>query len=159
MSVLETKPVHDAAWIGAFFKRHWGADFIVSRGRKTRPEELEGVQALINGEVVGLITWRIDDNEMEILSLDSLDPQSGVGTALLEHAVATARVKGLRRVWLATSNDNLDALRFYQRRGMRLCAVHPDSVAACRKLKPEIPEIGKYGIPLWDEIELERVLR
>jgi ribosomal protein S18 acetylase RimI-like enzyme len=159
MSVLETRPVHDPAWIGAFLRQHWGADFIVSRGRKSRPEDMVGVQALMNGEVAGLVTWRIDGDEMEILSLDSLDPQSGVGTALLEHTIATARVKGMRRVWLATSNDNLDALRFYQRRGMRLCAIHRDSVAACRKLKPEIPEIGKYGIPLSDEVELERVLR
>ena len=62
---------------------------------------------------------------------------------------------GCRRVWLVTSNDNLPALRFYQRRGYELVAVHRRSLEEARRLKPEIPSTGLYGIPLRDEIELE----
>jgi ribosomal protein S18 acetylase RimI-like enzyme len=158
MTALEITRTSDVAWIGAFLSEHWGGDFLVSRGRRLGPEMLAGAQAKMDGKIVGLVTWHIAGPDMQIVSLNSLDPQSGVGTALLEHAVAFARVSGLRRVWLITTNDNLDALRFYQRRGMRLCAVHRDAMDESRKLKPQIPEIGYFGIPLHDEIELERVL-
>ena len=69
-----------------------------------------------------------------------------------------AREAGCGRVWLITTNDNLRALRFYQRRGFRLVAVHPDALERSRELKPSIPEIGLDGIPLRDELELELTL-
>jgi ribosomal protein S18 acetylase RimI-like enzyme len=67
--------------------------------------------------------------------------------------VATAA--GCRRLWLITTNDNLDALRFYQRRGFELVAVHRDFREVARRLKPSIPLEGNFGIPIRDEIELE----
>jgi hypothetical protein len=58
-----------------------------------------------------------------------------------------------------TTNDNVDALRFYQRRGFRLRAVRPGAVDDARRtLKPEIPAVGEQGIPIRDEIELERAI-
>jgi ribosomal protein S18 acetylase RimI-like enzyme len=59
---------------------------------------------------------------------------------------------------LLTTNDNLHALRFYQRRGFRLAALYPGALAEARKLKPSIPETGYHGIPIRDEIELEMSL-
>jgi hypothetical protein len=56
---------------------------------------------------------------------------------------------------LITTNDNIDAIRFYQRRGMRLVAVHRDAVDDARRAKPSIPMIGEYGIPIHDELEFE----
>jgi hypothetical protein len=58
-----------------------------------------------------------------------------------------------------TTNDNLGALRFYQRRGLRLVALHVGAVAESRRLKPSIPEVGHDGIPIRDELELELELR
>jgi len=63
-----------------------------------------------------------------------------------------------RRLWLITTNDNLRALGFYQKRGMTLVAVYRNAMEAARRLKPQIPMIGQNGIPLKDEIELEMVL-
>jgi hypothetical protein len=61
-------------------------------------------------------------------------------------------------VWLVTTNDNLDALRFYQRRGFRLAKLRRGAVDAARsRLKPTIPEVGSFGIPIRDEIVLELV--
>jgi len=74
---------------------------------------------------------------------------------MLEAVAAVAREEGCRRVWLITTNDNLRALRFYQRRGFHLVAMHPNALARSRELKPSIPEIGLDGIPLRDELELE----
>ena len=94
----------------------------------------------------------------EIVSLDSLVSGIGIGSALVAAAQAMARSAGCRRLWLITTNDNLAALRFYQKRGFRLVAVHVGAVDGARRLKPEIPAVGLDGIALHDELELEFVL-
>jgi ribosomal protein S18 acetylase RimI-like enzyme len=82
----------------------------------------------------------------------------GVGSALLERVAAEARSRSCRRLWLITTNDNLNALGFYQRRGLRLVALRRDAIAEARKLKPEISAVGAQGIPIRDDIELELAL-
>ena len=63
--------------------------------------------------------------------------------------------QGGGRLWLVTTNDNLDALRFYQRRGLRITAVAAGAVDEARKIKPGIPLLGDHGIAIRDEITLE----
>jgi len=88
------------------------------------------------------------------VTIDSLVEGQGVGTALIAAVAEAARASGCLRLWLVTTNDNVDALRFYQKRGFRLAALYPDAIAESRKLKPKIPPIGAHGIPIRDEIEL-----
>jgi len=88
---------------------------------------------------------------------DSARPGRGVGTALIVAAEEVAQRAGCRRLWLITTNDNTHALRFYQKRGFVLAALHRNAVAASRARKPEIPLTGNDGIPIRDEIELEKV--
>ena len=92
------------------------------------------------------------------MTLDALRQWQGVGTALLAAVRDAAAAAGCRRLWLVTTNDNLDALRFYQRRGMHLVTVHHGLRETARRLKPQIPLTGCFGIPLLDEIELEMPL-
>ena len=76
---------------------------------------------------------------------------------MIEAVRLLARRQGCTRLWVITTNDNVDALRFYQRRGFRLVRVHRGAVDRSRaSLKPEIPPVGAYGIPLRDEIDLTR---
>ena len=83
----------------------------------------------------------------------------GVGTALIAKVKRVATHAGCNRLWVITTNDNVDALRFYQRRGFRLAALHRGAVDEGRvRLKPEIPGVGDYRIPLRDELELEQEL-
>jgi len=145
-------------WARAVLEEHWGSVRIVTRGRVYAADELPGFVALRDEEPVGLLTYRIEGRECEVISLNSLSEGHGVGTALLEAALRAAREAGCARLWLITTNDNLPALRFYQRRGMHIRAVYPDAVAESRRLKPEIPETGVGGIPIRDEIELEMVI-
>jgi DNA-3-methyladenine glycosylase I len=133
----------------------WGSPVVAVRGRIYRPAELPGFVVLEAEEWEGLVTYRIADAGCEIVSLDSLRPGIGIGTALLDAVQAAARRAGCTRMWLVTTNDNLAALRFYQRRGFSLVAVHRGAVERARRLKPEIPAIGQAGIPIRDEIELE----
>lgn len=139
--------------------RGWGADFIVSRGRKVYPTEIEGFYATDEtGTRLGLVTFEIIGDQCEVVTLDAFVKFSGLGTRLLEKAKEVAIERGCRRLWLITTNDNLDAIRFYQRRGMTIAAVHINALACSRKLKPSIPETGQHGIALRDEIEFEMLL-
>jgi len=156
----EIQPVADAnkSWVLEVV-RGWGADFVVTRGRKVYPSEIEGFYAVDDsGKKVGLVTFEIIVNQCEIVTLDAFDKFSGVGTALTEKVREVATARGCQRLWLITTNDNLDAIRFYQRRGFTIAAVHVNSLAESRKIKPSIPEIGQHGIPLRDEIEFEVIL-
>jgi ribosomal protein S18 acetylase RimI-like enzyme len=82
----------------------------------------------------------------------------GLGSRLLEAARKRAYDLGCRRLWLITTNDNEPAMRFYQRRGMRIAAIHRGAIAESRKLKPEIALVGVGGRPIEDEIEFELLL-
>ena len=62
----------------------------------------------------------------------------------------------MRELWLTTTNDNLDALRFYQRRGFRLAEMRAGAIERYRGRKPSIPLLGEFAIPLRDELRLVR---
>ncbi len=112
-----------------------------------------------DGTVLGVATYRPGDDGWELGTLYAQVRQDGVGTALVEALAHAARRAGARRLWAVTTNDNIDALRFYQRRGFRLVTVHPGAVERSRRdLKPAIPLVGDYGIPIRDEIMVERAL-
>jgi len=141
-----------------FWKENWGAEFVVAHGVVYRPDHLEGFIALDDDEWIGGITYRFSESECEIISLDSLHEGQGIGTLLVNKAIEEARAKGCQRISLITTNDNLNALGFYQKRGFELVAVHRGAVNESRRIKPSIPLIGNDGIALRDEIELEMKL-
>lgn len=131
----------------------------MSRGRLTADvSSLAGFLAERAGMKVGYALVRIDHDELEVVALEALTRREGVGTTLLAAAAVEARKAGCTRAWLITTNDNLDAVRFYQRRGWDLVALHRDAVTAGRKLKPEIPKVGDYGLPIRHELEFELLL-
>jgi DNA-3-methyladenine glycosylase I len=138
-----------------FWVEHWGADFMVLRGKIFKPDELDGFIALDGEEWVGLVTFYFEAFFCEIMSLDSLRPGAGIGTALLKAAKTAARQMGCRSLKLVTTNDNTPALRFYQKFGFELVALRRQAVNESRRLKASIPEFGLDGIPIRDEIELE----
>ncbi len=146
----------DGEWIVPFTKEYWGAPFVVAHGVIYHPHALPGFVALdAEGRVVGLVTYHVARDACEVVTLNSVRENRGVGTALLEAVRDLAVEAGCARVWLITTNDNLRALGFYQRRGYRLAALHRDALRTSRKLKPSIPLISSDGIPICDEIELE----
>jgi GNAT superfamily N-acetyltransferase len=111
------------------------------------------------GALAGVLTYIVEDEACEILTLHAAERFAGAGSALIEGVERLAAEAGCARVWVITTNDNVDALRFYQRRGFRLVALHPGAVDEGRAhLKPEIPRIGDHGIDLRDELELQKVL-
>jgi len=134
----------------------WGSTRMASRGRLLEIPNLPGFVAEDNGDWLGYAAYEIVVRALEVAGLESLKPGGGVGGALLAACVRVALERDLRRLWLITTNDNTAALRFYQRHGLRIVAVHRDAVSHARRdLKPEIGLIGADSIPIRDEIELE----
>ena len=150
--------IADREWVSQFMLEHWGSNKVVSRGVVYYPQDLPGFVALHESEKVGLVTYNITGASCEIVTIDSIRPSSGVGSALIEAVRDIAINSGCKRLWLITTNDNMNALRFYQKRGFVLVAVHRNALEVSRRLKPEISLIGNDGIPLRDEIELEMIL-
>ncbi|MGH3286067.1 MAG: GNAT family N-acetyltransferase, partial [Streptosporangiaceae bacterium] len=100
--------------------------------------------------------YQLTSGMLEIVTLNAIDRHAGIGTLLIEATAGKARRFGCREIRLTTTNDNVDALRFYQRRGFRMAELRPGAVDQSRQHKPQIPRVGDYGIPLHDEIDLTR---
>jgi ribosomal protein S18 acetylase RimI-like enzyme len=149
----------DRAWLSGFMTERWGAPLAARGGRLHRLDDLPGFAAVAaDGAVAGVVTYLIEADVCEVVSIDSVVQGEGVGTALLEAACEAAAAAGCRRVRLITTNDNLDALRFYQRRGFALTELRAGAVDESRRMKPQIPLVGEYGIPIRDELVLVREL-
>lgn len=160
MAELRIRPfaAGDRQWALHLVCERWGSETVVTRGAVHRPAELPGFVAVRRGERIGLVTYNVDQDGCQIVSLDSVEQGIGVGTALIEATERWAWQQGCTRLWLVTTNDNVEALRFYQKRGFVLVELHRDAVEASRRLKPAIPTVGAHGIPIRDEIELEMIL-
>ena len=141
-----------------FWKENWGDEFVVAHGIIYHPDVVDGFIAFDGAEWMGEITYAISGNDCEIVSLDSLHVGQGIGTKLIQVVVDEARKQDCKRIFVITTNDNLNALGFYQKRGFELVAVHRGAVNESRRLKPDIPLKGMNNIPLRDEIELEMML-
>ena len=148
----------DHEWARRLIGEHQGGDHRVARlGELVDPIEQEGIVAELDGRPVGLLTVHEGDRGLEVLTLHSETPGIGAGTRLLETVLRVASASGSARIWLVTTNDNVDAIRWYLRRGMTVASVHDGAVDRDRAaLKPGIPERNPdNGIPLRDLVELE----
>lgn len=143
--------------VQAFFQTHWGSTEMVISSGIYDCSTLEGFAFLNDTHaIIGLVTYEIRGAECEIISLDSLEEGKGIGLCLVTAVEEQARQHHCTVVSLITTNDNLHALKFYQKRGYSLVEVLPDAVERARALKPEIPFIGHDGIPIRDEIRLQK---
>jgi len=146
-------------WVRELLTERWLSEKVVSRGRMHLADTLPGFIAWQGENRIGLVTYEIEEEECEIVTLDSLAEGLGIGTELLKSVLQAAVKAKCNRAWLVTTNDNINALRFYQTRGFLLAALHRNAIEESRKLKPEIPARGFDNIALRDEIEFEMVLR
>lgn len=155
---IEPFTIDHHAWAERILNAAWGSLRIASRGKVYYALDYPGFVGLVTGQPEGLILYRIEAKQCEVLLLHSLVEGIGMGAALVDAVKRQAEESNCRRLWLITTNDNIHAFRWYQRRGFTIAAVHVNALAESRKLKPEIPLIGFDEIPLRDEIEFEMVL-
>ena len=153
--VVQPISIEDQAWVKNLVEHSWGDARVVVHGEIFQADLLPGFIAKLGPEIIGLLTYFIRDLQCEVISLDSLIEDRGVGSALLRAVSQVAILLGCKRLWLVTTNDNLHALGFYQRKGFVLCGLRPGAVDKSRLIKPSIPLVAQNGIPIRDEIELE----
>ena len=150
----EERPV-----LARLLTERWGSTRIVSRDRVHDASAAEAFVAVRDDdEIVGAATFVVRDEEAELLTLDAIFEGEGVGGALVDAVARAAALAGARRLVLSTTNDNLRALGFSQRRGFKLEALRAGAVDRARTRKPQIPLVGSSGIPIRDELVLVRNL-
>jgi 2-oxo-4-hydroxy-4-carboxy--5-ureidoimidazoline (OHCU) decarboxylase/GNAT superfamily N-acetyltransferase len=148
----------DHDWARALIASHQGGTHRVARlGEVVDPLAMEGLVAEADGRPIGLASvHEAPGKGLEVVMLVAEPSGAGAGTALMETARQVATASGHGRLWLVTTNDNVGAIHFYLRRGMRVAMVHAGAVEADRALKPEIPAVNPVsGVPVRDLVELE----
>src|SRR5688500_1595929 len=151
---IRAATVGDREWIVALLRDRWGGETMVVHDTVYRPADLPAFVAVDGLELVGLVTYEPGVESWHVLSLDSLVSGQGAGSALLDRVEGAARAAGCLRIELVTTNDNVDPLQFYQRRGCRIASIDPGAVDRARRTKPTIPMIVIHGIPIRDELTL-----
>jgi len=152
---IRPKTILDQEWVRKHTRQYWGDEMVVAHGVMYYPAELPGFIAESANNPIGLATYSISGEECELVSIETDITGNGIGKALVQAVKQKVLEVGCQRLWLVTTNDNLEALGFYQKIGFHLVAVHRDAINEARKVKPSIPLLGEHGIPLRDEIELE----
>ena len=144
--------------VNEFIIKHWYSTKIIIRGKEFDLSTVDGILALENNQIKGLVTYIFYDDVCEIMSLDSLEQSKGIGTILINNVIEISKKAKCKKIVLITTNDNINAIGFYQKRGFDMINLYHNALDVSRKLKPEIPLIGENNIPLRHEIEFQMVL-
>jgi GNAT superfamily N-acetyltransferase len=155
---FEIRPITDRAFLEELLRLRWSGGSVLVRGKLIEPCDVEALAAYDGGRLAGVATWRLEGPVLYLVTLNNISEQRGVGTALLEAVKALGREKGAALLRVIVTNDNLNALGYYQRRGFHIIAVHPGAIDMIRTMKPSIPVTGQNRIRIRDEIELEMEL-
>ena len=155
MKLLPLEP-SDRALIRSLVISEWGDDFVIVHDSVFNPHLLPGFKLVDTNDLAGFVTYDIQKNTCEIVTLNSFRERQGIGSALLAAVEKYARQKGCTCCMLVTTNDNLNALGFYQKRGYEVTGVATGAVDEARKRKPSIPMMAENGIPIRDEITLKK---
>ena len=144
--------------VNRILKDEWNCPPSISRGKIIDTTILPGFLFIESEAIKGVVTYNIENEECEIVTLNSFEENRGIGTALIQGVLDIAKQNNCKRLWLITTNDDINAIRFYQRKGFELKATHINAMELSRKLKPSIPFIGMDNIPIKHELEFEILL-
>ena len=139
-----------------FFSQHWGSSQMIISSGTYDCAMLDGYVYVEDAAIIGLVTYVLHAGSLEIISLDSIQEGKGIGSRLMAEVEQFAMEHAIPEIELITTNDNLQALKFYQKRGYRITHIFQNAVMEARKVKPTIPLIGNDGIPLLDELKLQK---
>lgn len=146
----------DESWMRAALEGVWGSTVVARLGV---PIDAATLPALVardaTGAPVGLLTYEIRADALEVVTIQVEREGVGIGRALMDEVRRVATRHGVTRVWLVTTDDNTRAHDFYRRWGMALVTVHRDGVARSRTVKLSIPMANARGVLIRDELEFE----
>lgn len=147
----------DRAAVMDLFRRDFGRSRIVAFGSLVTLDDAPALVAVMKQEIAGALAYRLRGDALQIVALatEATWQRSGVGGYLVAEAELLARRLDLPKVVFCTTNDNLPALYFYQRRGYRITEV---IVGTLVPHNPPPDNTGFAGIEVRDEIRLEKCL-
>ena len=158
ISTSDRTLVEFTAHYNAFIKQHWYTTTMIIRGKEIDMTQTEGFYVKEQEDIIGLITYFVSDDVLEVISLNSLRENQGIGTKLVDAVIREAKDRKLKKILVVTTNDNINAIKFYQKRGFDMACLYHNALDISRKIKPEIPLIGDHSIPLRHEIEFELLI-
>lgn len=159
-TVLDMRPLPDKEAVHRLLMHRWNDDCIIFGGRAYTSRDFETIGAHDGeGTLVGIALWTMRGRVALLGAIDSFQPGSGAAGALLERVQQEARGRNAVSLRAVTTNDNVHALVYYQRKGFRLDTLFVGSVDAFRgRDNPNFRRIGFNGLPVRDTLELEMAL-
>lgn len=148
----------DRTLVDEFIRQQWYTTTMIIWGKEVDMTQTEGFYVKEQEDIIGLITYLVSDDVLEVTSLNSLRENQGIGTKLVDAVIREAKDRKLKKILVVTTNDNINAIKFYQKRGFDMARLYHNALDISRKIKPEIPLIGDHSIPLRHEIEFELLI-
>ena len=148
----------DRTLVDEFIRQQWYTTTMIIRGKEIDMTQTEGFYVKEQEDIIGLITYFVSDDVLEVISLNSLRENQGIGTKLVDAVIREAKDRKLKKILVVTTNDNINAIKFWQKRGFDMACLYHNALDISRKIKPEIPLIGDHSIPLRHEIEFELLI-
>ena len=148
----------DRTLVDEFIRQQWYTTTMIIRGKEIDMTQTEGFYVKEQEDIIGLITYFVSDDVLEVTSLNSLRENQGIGSKLVDAVIREAKDRKLKKILVVTTNDNINAIKFYQKRGFDMARLYHNALDISRKIKPEIPLIGDHSIPLRHEIEFELLI-
>ncbi len=153
---LSFRPITDHELIREHLLSTFTVDHLLVMGKPYPIREMSVIGAYDeNGALAGLVFWTMRGNMALMPAVISLSQHRGVARQLIDHLIGVARATGAKRLRAMTTNDNTDAIRFYQLYGFRMTALFVNAIDMLRALHPGLEKLGLHGIPRRDAIELE----
>ena len=148
----------DRTLVDEFIRQQWYTTTMIIRGKEIDMTQTEGFYVKEQEDIIGLITYLVSDDVLEVTSLNSLCENQGIGTKLVDAVIREAKDRKLKKILVVTTNDNINAIKFYQKRGFDMACLYHNALDISRKIKPAIPLMGDHSIPLRHEIEFELLI-
>lgn len=147
----------DGATVVELFRRDFGAISLTAFGETVSLDTSPALVAEMRGELAGALVFRRLPDALRIIAVatDPMWQRSGVGGYLVAEAELRGRTEGASRIQVATTNDNILSLYFYQRRGYRITEIVTGGLLGART---DAGTPGFGGIPARDEIRLVKEL-
>lgn len=156
---IRPKTAADMEWVEVFLNSQSNDAHLLALDGEINILSLPAWIAEVDSEPVGLLTYYVQNGACNIVSLNVSRKRMGIGESLLASLEAEARAKACEKLTCIIRNDNLNALRFLQKRAFHLAELRVGAIDMRRKQNPKIQLTGEYGIPLRDELVLEKPLK
>ncbi len=156
---LNIQHIDDKTVLARFLTQKWGHDGVVVMGKVWGSKDLNSIAAYDeNEQLLAVAGWTVKGDTLLLASIDSIFERNGVASVLIDAIVEHAKSLNAKRVRAVVTNDNFEAMRFYQRRNFRFTALYVNAADAYRAIFQDTPKTGYYGIPIRDTLELELIL-